>query len=380
MATKKNLYVYGGIIGFFVIFFGVAVPFCIFKVYVNEIGVWTKVWPVGITDLTRGVVEQDYFVGWHRGIPIVDYWDRYDGTVQTLNRTSDKIKGRRMEPIQVRTVDDYDVSVELIIKYKIRRGSAWKLRKLLGPGEAKYEPKAARKTAQEKVRYKVILNNETVDVARSVFGKMTEKHLYDPYEKRKRAKQALKELQKRMDGRFLDIIDALLLDLKFDPKLDRKIKNVKLAELDILLNISKGKAADYRGITNIIDADTEAWVERIEGDRIAKFTILEALVNQRIAELMAAADKYWVEKKAESDRYKAERMAAGELLVRKAKAEGENLRRAAMIGVGGDLIVALEATKNINLGYLEFTTQRVDLLDIEQMVQKFGAAPEKKKD
>ena len=48
-----------------------------------------------------------------------------------------------------------------------------------------------------------------------------------------------------------------------------------------------------------------------------------------------------------------------------------------MIGVGGDLIVALEAAKNINLGYLEFTTQRVDMLDIEQMVLKFGAAPEK---
>lgn len=362
MATKKNLYVYGGIIGFFVIFFGVAVPFCIIKVSVEEIGVWTKVWPVGITDFSRGVVEQDYFVGWHRGIPIVDLWDRYDGTVQTMNRTSDKVQGKRMEPIQVRTVDDYDVSVELILKYKIQRGNAWKLRKLLGPGD----------------RYKIILNNETVDVARSVFGKMTEKHLYDPYEKRKRAKQALVELQKRMDSRFLNIIDVLLLDLKFDPKLDRKIKNVKLAELDILLNISKGKAADYRGITNIIDADTEAWVERIEGDRIAKFTILEALVNQRIAEITAAAEKYMVEKKAAANRYKQERTAAGDLLVRKARAEGENLKRAAMIGVGGDLIVALEAAKNINLGYLEFTTQRVDLLEIEDMVQKFGVAPEKK--
>ncbi len=369
MNSKRNLYVYGGIIGFFVIFFGVAIPFCIFKVYVQEIGVWTKVWPVGVTDFTRGVVEEDYFVGWHRGIPIVDYWDVYDGTVQTMNRTSDKVGGRRMEPIQVRTVDDYDVSVELILKYKVRRGSAWRLRKLLGPGKAG-SPKG-------KIRYQIILENEMVDVARSVFGKMTEKHLYDPYAKRKRAKQALVELQKRMDGRFLDIIDVLLLDLKFDPKLDRKIKNVKLAELDILLNISKGKAADYRGITNIIDADTEAWVERIEGDRKSKFTILDALVNQRITELMAAADKYWVEKKASSDRYKADEVASGRLLVRKALAEGENLRREAMLGIGGDLIVALEATKNINLGYLEFTTQVVDLLDIEQMVQKFGAAPAK---
>ncbi|MCQ4574794.1 MAG: SPFH domain-containing protein [Candidatus Brocadiales bacterium] len=367
MGSKRSIYAYGGIIGFFVVFFGIAVPFCIFKVQVNQIGVWTKVWPVGVTDFTRGVVEEDYFVGWHRGIPIVDYWDVYDATVQTLNRTSDKVGGRRMEPIQVRTVDDYDVSVELILKYKIRRGSAWRLRKLLGPGKAG-SPKG-------KVRYQVILENEMVDVARSVFGKMTEKHLYDPYEKRKRAKQALVELQKRMDDRFLDMIDVLLLDLKFDPKLDRKIKNVKLAELDILLNISQAKAADYRGITNIIDADTEAWVERIEGDRKAKFTILEALLNQRIAEIMAAAGKYMVEKKANADRYKADETAAGRLLVRKALAEGQNLKRAAMIGVGGDLIVALEAAKNINLGYLEFTTQRVDLLEIEQMVQKFGVAP-----
>ena len=68
-------------------------------------------------------------------------------------------------------------------------------------------------------------------------------------------------------------------------------------------------------------------------------------------------------------------MSVGKLLVRKALAEGQNLKRAAMIGVEGDLIVALEAAKNFNLSYLEFTTQRVDLLEIEQMVQKFGVAP-----
>lgn len=357
MSNKVKYYVFGGLIGFFTIFLAIAIPFSIAKIRVDQIGVRVKVWSV-----KRGVVPKDGLVGWHRGIPKVDQWDRYDGTVQTFLKTSERLEKIKTEPIKVRTIDDYDVDVELIIKYILRRGEVYLLRQLLGPGD----------------RYKIILNNEAVDVARSVFGKMGEKDLYDPYERRKRAEEAGKLLAERMKDRYLDIIDVLLLDLRFDPKLDRLIRNRKLAEQDTLVNISKTRAADERGITMTIDSTTEAFVEKIMGDRNAKLTILEAITNQRVVEIAAAADKYMVEKKAGADRYKEERIAAGKLLVRKVNAEGENLKRAAMIGPGGDLIVAMEAARNINLGDISISTQQIDLLDIEGIIGKFGAAVEKK--
>jgi len=67
------------------------------------------------------------------------------------------------------------------------------------------------------------------------------------------------------------------------------------------------------------------------------------------------------------------------LLIARAKAEGERLRRKAMTGTGGDLIVALEAARNINLDDVIVSTQDIDLLDIEKMINKLGGVIKSKK-
>ena len=55
----------------------------------------------------------------------IETWDLYDATVQTFNftreaRTPDgKIESRELP---IRTVDDYNVTVDIIIKFQIKRG------------------------------------------------------------------------------------------------------------------------------------------------------------------------------------------------------------------------------------------------------------------
>jgi len=44
-----------------------------------------------------------------------------------------------------------------------------------------------------------------------------------------------------------------------------------------------------------------------------------------------------------------------------------------MTGLGGDLIVALEAARNVNLDDIVVSTQDMDLLNIEEMIIKLGA-------
>jgi hypothetical protein len=92
----------------------------------------------------------------------------------------------------------------------------------------------------------------------------------------------------------------------------------------------------------------------------------------KVTSILAGANKFKIEKVAEGDLYKEERRAAGTLLIARAKAEGERLRRGAMTGLGGDLIVALEAVRNINLADVIVSTQDIDLLDIDKMVEKLG--------
>ena len=258
--------------------------------------------------------------------------------------------------IPIRTSDDYDVTVDIIVKYQIAKGKAHKIRQEIGPGD----------------RYKEFVESEVRDVARNILGKMTEKNLYDPDEKRRRAKEANELLTYRLKARHVNVIDWLILDMRFDPQLERKIKNIKLAGLDELLNIAKTKAAEQRGITQTIDASTEALAQKIQSDKEGKKVKLRADMDTEVTEILATANKFLVEKKAEGDHYMHVRVAMGGLLIEQAKAEGERLRREAMTGFGGDLIVALEAARNINLRDVVVSTRDVDLLNVREMVNKLG--------
>ncbi|MFQ5712611.1 MAG: SPFH domain-containing protein [Candidatus Scalinduaceae bacterium] len=345
--------------GIIVIILGI--KFATVKVRVDQVGVKTVIW-----GLKRGVVQKDFGPGWHRYIRKTESWDLFDSTVQTFNLTREartpegKIESRELP---IRTADDYNVTVDVVIKYQIKKGKAHKIRQEIGPGD----------------RYKSFLLSDVREVARNVLGKMTEKNLYDPDEKRRRAEEAKQLLISRAESRHIDIIDWLILDMRFDPQLERKIKNVKLAELDELLNISKEKAVNQRGITQTIDATTEALAEKIRSNKEGQKVSLKAEMVTKVTSILAGANKFKIEKVAKGNLYKEERRAAGELLIARAKAEGERLRREAMTGLGGDLIVALEAVKNINLQDVVVSTQDIDLLDIDKMVEKLGGGKEKKR-
>ena len=296
---------------FFVALSIVGIKFFVIKVGVDQVGVRTHIWGV-----TRGLVHKDYGPGWHRAVSGIDQWDLYDSTVQTLELAKElsRMGHDERKEAAVRTADDYDVSVDMVVKYQIKKEAAWKLRQDVGVGE----------------RYKVIVENETRDIARSVLGKMVERDLYNPEEKRRRAAECKTELTERLLLRHVNVIDVLILEMRFDPQLERKIKNIKLAELDYVLNISKALAAEQRGITQTIDADTEAIAQKIVGDKERSITVLDAETSKKITELLAAADKYLVQKKAEGDLYKQQRKAAGTLLIKYSQAEGERLRREAL--------------------------------------------------
>ena len=345
---------------FFVALSIVGIKFFVIKVGVDQVGVRTHIWGV-----TRGLVHKDYGPGWHRAVSGIDQWDLYDSTVQTLELAKElsRMGHDERKEAAVRTADDYDVSVDMVVKYQIKKEAAWKLRQDVGVGE----------------RYKVIVENETRDIARSVLGKMVERDLYNPEEKRRRAAECKTELTERLLLRHVNVIDVLILEMRFDPQLERKIKNIKLAELDNVLNISKALAAEQRGITQTIDADTEAIAQKIIGDKERSITVLDAETSKRITEILAEADKYLVQKKAEGDLYKQQRKADGTLLIKYSQAEGERLRREALAGMGGDIIVAMEAARNINLADISISSLDLNLLDVDDMATRLGVSDTKGK-
>jgi regulator of protease activity HflC (stomatin/prohibitin superfamily) len=307
----------------------------------------------------KGVVQEDFGPGWHRALWPIDSWQYFDSTVQTLEMTRDPQRGDRKgrDDVQVQSADGYAVSVDVTIKYRIEPGKAHKLYVDTGSG----------------VRYKAIVRNEAEKTCIAQFGGMKTEDFYNPHVRRTVAKAALSSLQESLKDNYVAVLDLLIRDVQFDPEYERKIQTKKLADQEVEVNKSLQRSREMQGKTDVIGAETKRLIKIIREEKEAELVKMRAETDLTIAEIKAKSEKYATEKRADADVYAAKKNAEGHLQVKQAEAEGERLRNLAMKGVGGGVIVALEAAKNLNLEDVTISTVDNDLLDVDGMATKLGA-------
>ncbi len=324
--------------------------------------------PVGIVGVrtqeyaligSKGVVQQDFGPGWHRAVWPVDTWQFFDSTVQTLEMTRDPKRGDKKgrDDVQVQSADGYAVSVDVTLKYRIMPGMAHKLYVDTGSGN----------------RYKTIVRNEAEKTCIAQFGGMKTEDFYNPHVRRAVAQTALHALQESLKDNYVEVLDLLIRDVQFDPEYERKIQTKKLADQEVEVNKSLQRAREMQGKTDVIGAETKRLIKIIQEEKDAELVRMKAETDLTIAAIKADSEKYATEKKADADVYEAKKDAEGHLLVKQSEAEGERLRNLAMQGVGGEIIVALEAAKNLDLEEATISTVENDLLDINGMASKLGA-------
>lgn len=336
-------------------------------VVVKSLTVYVPVGSVGVRTQEyallgeKGVVSEDFGPGWHRDLGPIDSWTIFDGTVQTLEMTRDPSRGslKGRDDIQVQSADGYTVSVDVTVKYRIEPGTAHKV----------YQDTGSRD------KYKVIVRNEAQQACMGLFGQMSTEHFYNPQQRRKRAGEVKTLLKEALEDNYVEVIDVLMRNVQFDPEYERKIRRKKLADQEVEYNKSKAGAETERGKTLVIEAEIKRALAVIGQEKTSEIVKMQAETDRQIAGIIANAEKYATEKRADADLVKAQKEATGELLLRKAEAEGERLRNRAMMGVGGGIIVALEAARNLNFADIVLSTLAVDLLDIEKMVTKLGVPP-----
>jgi len=310
----------------------------------------------------KGVVAKDFGPGWHRDFGIVDSWEIYDSTVQTLEMTRDPNQGSRngKDDVEVTSDDGYRVSVDVTVKYRIAPGEAHLLRKNIGPG----------------LRYQEIVRNQARKACLAKLGQMTTEQFYDPTERRSRALEIQQLLAADLSKDSIEIIGVLLRDVEFDPDYEEKIRTKKLADQEVEVNKSMTKsmtkAESMAGKTQVIEAETARLVRKVDEDQKAEIVRLQADADLKIATLKAEAERYASEKRADADLVQAQKEAEGDRLVKLAEAEGEKLRNQALAGDGGSIIAALEAAPNIAVGQVTVSTTQVDLLDLNSMVETLG--------
>lgn len=307
----------------------------------------------------KGVVQEDFLPGWHRDLGPVDSWVMFDSTAQTLEMTREPQFGSRRgrDDVQVQSADGYAVSVDATIKYRIQAGNAHQVLKNTGAGD----------------RYKSIVRNEAQEACMRLFGQMKTEDFYDPFIRRETATRVREMLSDSLKDNYVEVIDVLIRDVQFDPEYEKKIRRKKLADQEVELNKSMANAAETRGKTEVIEAETLKEVALIKKQLEAKLIEMEADTSRKIAKIKAEYEKYATEKGADADLDAAQKSARGTLLVKQAEAEGERLRNAAMLGVGGGIMAALEAAGNLHFEDITISTLNIDLLDLDAMATLLGA-------
>lgn len=325
----------------------------IIQVPVGQVGVRTQ--QLALLG-SKGVVPEDAGPGWHRNFWFMDRWDLFDSTVQTfaMNRKNGNM-------FTLKSQDGYTLALDVTVKYRIQPGKAYLVRQNLGRGDL----------------YKNVFENLARDVCRSAFGTMRTEAFYQPERREKETQKAKEALQARLlqEDANIEVIDILIRDIRFDEQYERKIKDKKLADQDVEVNRSKALAAEQAGRTRKVLAETEAMVMEIQQKLQAQLTRMRAATHRRVEKIVADAARFRTEKRADADAYAAKKKADGDLLIQQAEAQGEHLRNQALRGEGAEVLVALEAARNLKLGPVTFSSLRWDMLDIDEVVTKLGAPP-----
>lgn len=324
--------------------------FVIIKIKPGQTGVLNK-------QFAGGLVNEDFGPGYWLDIGAMHTWVIMDTTVQTLNmlRQNKGFVSRAglKKPLTVKSKDGADVMMDVTIKYQIAEGKAWQVLK-------------------DFANYNELVKTEAIEIMRNELGELTTEEFYDPLKRKATTRVMEERLQKQLDRIHIKLVNILIRDLEFEPRFEAQIKRKALAQQDALLQQSLARAADYRGRTQKIQAETGAKVVVIEEDKKKTLTTMRAENDKKRQRIEADYKKYVTETESSAELHAAQKEAQGILLLKDAEAQGEALRRQALSGEGGRFLVALEMVKNIKLGEIAVSTQLVNPLNLEQMMELLG--------
>ena len=338
------------IIGFAIVFNSLVI-----RIPLGKVGVRTQQYALFAS---KGVVPRDYDVGFHRNFGLMDRWELFDATVQTLELSRDPREGdrRSADDVQIKTDDGNHVSMDMTVKYRIKPDEAHLLFQKLGRGD----------------NYQAIVRQQSLNTFRRAYGRLKTEDFYNPSLRQECTSEALTMLRAEMEPRSVDILSILVRDVLFEENYERKIRDKKLADQEVELNKSQAAAAEMRGKTNVIVQETQAMVRVIESEKEAEIVRLQADTDKQVAEIKAQAVIAAGRSRADADLYAGELVAQAELLEKEAEAAGDLRIADGLLGSGGANYVTREAMRNLNLHEITVSTLETPFLQLDEMAEKMG--------
>jgi len=257
----------------------------------------------------KGVEEKYYAPGsTYFFMPFINDWHTFDTKLQNLEMTYDANKGdrRTRDDLLFKTIDGNDISLDVIIVYKIDPAKAPYILQHVAKDDMDLRQKIVRTIVRSKPR--------------DIFGELTTEEFYVAASRGDQARKTKEFLQKMFKPMGIVIEKVLTKDYRFNPKYQKAIEDKKVADQ----LVEKNKSAQH--------AVQEEYIRRLEEAK--------GEVNGMIADV----DGEFVKSKIEADVYYEKQ----QLLAQAIKAEGEAQAKGiqemnnAMASGGGEALVKLK--------------------------------------
>ncbi len=256
----------------------------------------------------KGVEEKYYAPGsTYFFFPFINDWHTFDTKLQNLEMTyrSDTGDRRTRDDLLFKTIDGNDISLDVIIAYKI------------DPMKA---PHILQNIAvDDDTLRSMIVRTVTRSKPRDIFGELTTEEFYVASKREEQAQRAKEVLQEILNPMGVIVERVLTKDYRFNPKYQKAIEDKKVADQ----RVEKNKSAQHAAL--------EEYKRKLEEAR------------GEVNKMIALVDGEYMKAKIESDAYYNKQ----ELLSRAIKAEGiaeakgiQEMNRA-MESAGGEALVKL---------------------------------------
>ncbi len=262
----------------------------------------------------KGVEEKVYAPGsTYFFLPYINDWHVFDTRLQNLEMTFVHVKGdrRTKDDLLFKTIDGNDISLDVIIAYRIDAAKAPYILQYVASSDALLRDKIVRTVARSKPR--------------DIFGELKTEAFYVAEAREAQSRKARDALQEILGPMGIIVEKVLTNDYRFNADYTKAIEDKKVADQQVEKNRSAQHAARE---------EYKRKLEEAKGE-----------VNQ----LVADADGQYMKAKIEADVYMEQQQLLAQAIRAEGIAEAKGIQEmnTALAGAGGKAIVKLKIAEAI---------------------------------
>ncbi|MFT7670356.1 MAG: regulator of protease activity HflC (stomatin/prohibitin superfamily) [Planctomycetota bacterium] len=299
----------------------------------SEIGVKQYLWGEG------GYVEEDFDVGFHLGLTGFHKWHHLDARTHFLTFSDIAAQGGNLRdfansqiegPLEIRTRDNHQVSVDVTVTYAII------------PGEAHLLVAEGLKS-----RYRDLVTGFVKDELRNELARLNTESFYDTAQRLELISSILPRLVESMGEFHVKPETILIRAVRFSTQYEDELQSKQLSQQNTEVAKAERRVQDASKITDKLLKETEAMEKAARAEWDKKLQDATSTNQVDVATILAAANIYDNQVRPTADANFETLIAEGMLALDKAQALRDELRNAALDSKGGRILQARDAAENL---------------------------------